>query len=353
MPALAGSLIPLAVFLFLIAIGLDRRFAFFAGVSLVLENALLAEARLILLDNFMILFGFLGLWLFFAARRRSYPVLLCLASGCALGLSFSVKWTGLSFWLFVGLVVVFDLLQRRITGTATRVITRVLVPLVVVPLAVYSAVFAVHFALLTRCGTESWNGCPYMTADFRDGRLGYFGKFLELNGKMFIYNANLKATHSYASRAWTWPFMYKPVYFWNRDAGSLFSRIYLIGNPFVWLCGLVGVIGFLAAWRRLVIPLEFRGFLVLGYLTNWLPFFSVERVLFLYHYLVALIFSLAMFWILVASFARSWTPRERTMIIGMLVCGITIWFAVFSPLTYGLPLSLQHINARLWFSAWR
>jgi len=72
LPAIFGGLIPLVVFLFLDALKLPRKFAFFAGLTLVFENALIVQSHNILMDSFLIFFGFLGLWFFLKAREKNY-----------------------------------------------------------------------------------------------------------------------------------------------------------------------------------------------------------------------------------------------------------------------------------------
>jgi dolichyl-phosphate-mannose--protein O-mannosyl transferase len=76
-----------------------------------------------------------------------------------------------------------------------------------------------------------------------------------------------------------------------------------------------------------------------GFFLAFVPFFRITRVLFLYHYLTPLLFSLAfvLLWLDRAGWARPGDARGRTslrLIIGLAVAG----FLLMSPLTYGFSV---------------
>src|SRR3990167_5284194 len=61
LPILAGTLLPLVIFLIALRLGFSRMGAFAAGLLIIFDNALLTQSRLILLDPFLLLFGFTSL----------------------------------------------------------------------------------------------------------------------------------------------------------------------------------------------------------------------------------------------------------------------------------------------------
>jgi len=214
-----------------------------------------------------------------------------------------------------------------------------------IPFAVYFAVFQIHFALLPDCPAKGeGNGCDFMSQEFRSNQLNPWREFSELNQKMWGYNKGISASHEYGSKALGWPLMIRSVYYWVSES----SRIYLIGNPINWFLGLFGIFG---VW---FLPLGREKKIVIGllYLANFLPFILVRRVLFLYHYLFALIISLVAFSFVLEEMAAKFSPKPRLFVVGCLLSVVLLSFLFFAPLSYGTPLSDQEFRMRQWSSLW-
>src|SRR3989344_1934712 len=58
LPILAGTLLPLVIFLLLLELNVSRMAAFFGGLFISIVNALITQSHYILLDSFLLLFGF-------------------------------------------------------------------------------------------------------------------------------------------------------------------------------------------------------------------------------------------------------------------------------------------------------
>ena len=80
---------------------------------------------------------------------------------------------------------------------------------------------------------------------------------------------------------------------------------------------------------------------------NMLPFIGISRVMFLYHYFTALIWAILM---LASLVDRMKNPRRTAIVLGVLALMLFVYFA---PLSYGLPLSDESYNARVWLPGWR
>lgn len=350
-PALAGALIPTVVFLFLRGLKFSPKTAFLVGLFLVFDNALLVQSRLILLDSFLIFFGFLGLALFFKAREKDYSWLWLVASGLFLTLSFSVKWTGLAFWGVAGTVYLYDLFKRK---NWMKDFLAGLLAFIGLPLAVYLAIFQLHFALLPDCPAPAeGNGCDFMSQEFRQHQLNSWERFVELNQKMFLYNNGLSASHDFGSRAIGWPLMIRAVYYWvkTEDNGEL-GRIYFFGNPLVWLLGLIGIASLIFYSPTNPRDKEVKSLLLLLYLANFLPFLLVKRVLFLYHYLSAMIVSVISFFFVWERLGQPRSVKLRTLISWGLVVAVSGVFLFYAPLSYGFPLTEKQFSARQWLGLW-
>jgi dolichyl-phosphate-mannose-protein mannosyltransferase len=146
-----GSLLAPLIYLLTLRIARSGTAAALAGLFVLLDNALLVESKFILLDIFLLPFGFLSIYLFwqstlfFADGRWRWWA--AFGSAVSAGLCVSVKWTGLGFWglllLFSGINLARRILKRE-PGQA-QVFSAGLM-LVVVPLVLYVAFFYVHFS---------------------------------------------------------------------------------------------------------------------------------------------------------------------------------------------------------------
>ena len=293
------------------------------------------------------------------------------------GLSASTKWTGLTALGLIGLIWLTDQIRRpRHIAWRARIIEAS--TLVLAPALIYLAVFWIHFSLLHHSG----QGDAFMSPRFQSTLIGtatydpsvhmsFWNKFIDLNKAMQASEQTLKtATHPYGSKWTSWPLMIRPVYYWQGEtlADGTQGNIYLLGNPAVWWGILIviasGILASSRAFTRLK-PYRFAlVFLAIGYLMNYLPFSQIVRVMFLYHYLFALIYSLAFAvillgalgdWMQDSSPAGHWkfsSTTSRNLYVGVLTIAITS-FIYFAPLSYGVPLTPGEIANHMWLPTWR
>lgn len=349
LPTLAGFLLAPVIFLLVLELGLSVPAAFLAGTLIGLDNALLTQSRLILLDSFLLLFGF-GAILSYTRWRNGASKWHLLAAGSLAGAAASIKWTALTFLAIIGAMEIAHLWRDR-KGTARRRLKEVAVSLVGAPLAVYVLAFTVHFALLPNSGP----GDAFMTPSFQKtlvgnqynnrediSSAGLAEKFMGLNREMYRSNQRLSATHPYSSAWYTWPVMARPIFYWVKDT----SRIYLIGNPVVWFGSTAAVLAalWLAVRRRAdaLLPVLLGGFAM-----NFLPFAGIGRVMFLYHYFTALIFA-----VLIGAWLVDRSKRREGIVLAVAFLAL-IAFIYFAPLSYGTALESGALNQRFWFSSWR
>ncbi|MFZ2193225.1 MAG: phospholipid carrier-dependent glycosyltransferase [Candidatus Moraniibacteriota bacterium] len=351
-PALAGSLLPLIVFLFLRVIKINEGVAFFAGILIILENSLLTQSRFILLDIFILFFGFLGLYLFFLAREKKYQPLLVFLAGISLAASFSVKWTGLTYlaialgilaWDFFEelirrktLLRLFGLLKTKAHETSNISFGKIFLSVFSLFFAaaiVYISCFYIHFALLVK----------FTPNDVPNGKLPFTEKFIELNEQMYSSNSGLVAKHPDESTPAQWITLKKPIHYWLESKNNQTSQVIFFGNPLVWLLGILGVLYFPAVWKKIKLKTEIKLFLLVGFWINFIPFLFIKRLLFLYHYLSALVFSIILFSVLF--FVLEEKKRIFIPLISTLACLILFSFLVFSNFTYGFPTSNSWQNS--------
>ena len=375
LPALAGALIIPVVYVLLRQLGGSRRVATLAAAAILADNAMLVESRFVLIDSMLVLFGISAVVVYLAARTRSgakYWLLLG-ASAFLAGMALSTKWTGLTALGLIGLIWFYDAIRRR--ASVWRDIAGVAM-LIMVPAVVYLSVFAIHFALLTNTG----QGDAFMPVQFQSTLVGnpnynpaaresFVDKFIDLNKEMQASEDSLRnATHPYGSKWYTWPIEQRPVYYWEGDSltNGNQGNIYLLGNPVVWwgtLIILAVLIGRAStdrkALKRWYFPTSVLG---IGYLMNWLPFSLIHRVMFLYHYLYALIYSVALAALglgIVAGWnapsTRFWHFPSRGSRYGYIAALVLLaaGFIYFAPLSYGIPISPASLVHHDWLKSWR
>lgn len=349
LPSLAGLLLPLIFYSLCRELKMQTRTALVIGLIVALENAFLVQSRFILIDSFLLTFGFGSLWAYLVWRRRQTWSWLIAAAGLAIAAG-SVKWTGLTFFVLPLMIELFSWGYRRWANWQR--LARVLATYALVGVALYSLFFAIHLSLLTKTG----DGDAFMSVGFQktlDGSiyttdatpaLGLRDKIIELNSVMYSANASLTASHPYGSKWYSWPLMLRPISYWVDGQGA----IWFIGNPIVWWGSSVAVIWLIFELGRGKLSGQRRkaAALILGALAlNFLPFAGISRVMFLYHYLPALGFA-----ILAAGLVMDKMNRQKQLAI---LTAVVLCFLLYAPYTYGTPLTSRAVDLRTWLPTWR
>ena len=342
LPAFFGALFVIIIYLIGLEMRLSRFAAFLAAFFVLFDNALLVESKFVLVDLFLLCFGFLALYFFLRSRAVTGKKEFILYGFAALfaGLAVGIKFTGISF---AGIILLFSFIDFIKKPRFKKFFYKSLM-FVAIAGVTYIIPFYLHFSLLTKSGP----GNAFMSAAFQKNTLNFWNKFLELNKVMYTASANLTATHPDGSTWSQWPLGGKPIYYWTESAKkTTVANIYLIGNLFVWwlvLCA-IAVALFSLCIKKLRKKLSIFAYLFLaGYFANLLPFVMVKRVAFLYHYLPSLIFGV----LLVAVLLDSFFPVSlkvgkknfvRLGVYGSIMFLTILTFAFLVPITYGIPVS--------------
>jgi len=240
-----------------------------------------------------------------------------------------------------------------------------------VPMAVYLGTFAVHFSLLTRYGRDTAMLSGQFRATLRDGpsynpaaRMPFLAKVGEVHDIMRRGNRSLEyVSHPAASPWYTWPIMKHPFALWestNAPPGTK-TIIILLGNPAVWWGGMLAALlgAAMVAVRRWQYGAHTYAvvFLAGAVAINYLPFIPIRRLMYLYHYLFALVFLAALAALLIgvpAGWDRSgenlstFPNRRSAGLYAGIIALLLIGFVYFLPFTYGWPMSQTAYDARFW-----
>ncbi|XP_069093187.1 protein O-mannosyl-transferase 1 isoform X1 [Pleurodeles waltl] len=201
--------------------------------------------------------------------------------------------------------------------------------------------------------------------------LSFTAKFIELQWKMLTLKSE-QTEHKYSSTPFDWITMETSIAYWLHPQTS--AQIQLLGNIVICYSANAGVMLYLLLFlwylmrrQRKIQDLSedswqtwtVAGALLLGgWVVNYLPFFLMEKTLFLYHYLPAYTFQVILLPIVLQHTYDHLlsTPALKTAFC----CVVTAWFSsvymvyqTFSPLTYGQPaLPASELGALRWKESW-
>ena len=317
------------------------------------------------MDAFLLSFGFASLLFYFKYRNGKGSKHMLLFTTFA-ALAASIKWTGLGFFALPLIFETFNFLKNR---QYKNILKLAILP--IIAFSIYFAFFAIHLGILNKSGP----GDAFMNMGFRKTLIGnqvpkdqpvvkanLFQKFSQLNIEMYKANQGLNAGHPYGSAWYTWPLMSRPIFYWVKNS----ARIYLMGNPMIWWTTTLAVLFLLAGYLYYGFKNSLKflpTFLISGYIMNMLPFIGVKRVMFLYHYFTALIFSVLILMYLLdkhdstsllrQSSGQVITRKSSKWVIGALIALSTMTFTYFAPLSYGLSLSPRAYELRVWLTGWK
>ena len=408
-PALMGVLIPLLVYMLLRQLRAGSPTAFLGGMLVILDNSLTVQTRIIALDGLLIVCILGSLVAYFAAKKRERETWalrensegqtnkwhrlaglinikregwLFVLTGGLVGLAVGTKFTGL---LAGGLIFVLFLVWILRVQNYLE-IRRVMVAMLLVAIGaivIYLLGWMIHFMLLTEPGPgDRWRKPeweqPLMISFLRETK--------EIHRIMYEANSGLTAKHHDSSSWWSWPLVRTPVFYWqyteNAGANSKAGSIYFIANPVLWwgatailliilasilLTGIIWVMslgGLVFKPKKLWLKIEsdWRGsFLekawlpVLGYIASYVPLMTVRRVLFLYHYLTPLLFSIfiVVLWLEYIGLIKPVSIFKQNKFYWTILGVVGVFFLFFSPLTYGFLLSEGVRKWLFWFTTWR
>ncbi|HMC37184.1 MAG TPA: phospholipid carrier-dependent glycosyltransferase [Actinomycetota bacterium] len=262
-------------------------------------------------------------------------------SGLAFGAAFATKWSGAPALAgAILLALAWERTRRRDLGSAHPVVETVryeafgiFLFLVLLPIAVYVASFGRYFA-----NTHA-----------------SFGEWWALQRQMADFSLHLRATHPYASKAWTWLLLKRPVayYYMGVDAKTS-AEILGIGNPAIFWGSILAIPYALISWFR---KRDWRaGLIAVAFLIQYIPWFFAARTDFLFYMapmspflVLAVVYGLR-----AMSRARIGMERVRALapVAAFVVVASIGLFVFFFPILIGQTISYSAWHARMWFPSW-
>ncbi|XP_014718905.1 protein O-mannosyl-transferase 1 isoform X1 [Equus asinus] len=201
--------------------------------------------------------------------------------------------------------------------------------------------------------------------------LSFMARFSELQWRMLTVRSD-DSEHKYSSTPLDWVTLDTNIAYWLHPTTS--AQIHLLGNIVIWVSASLATVVYalLLCWyllrrRRSICDLPEDSWLrwVLagalcagGWAVNYLPFFLMEKTLFLYHYLPALTFQILLLPVVLQHISdhlcRSQLQRSlfSALVVAWYSCACHV-FNTLRPLTYGdKSLSPGELRALRWKESW-
>ncbi|MDD7403423.1 MAG: glycosyltransferase family 39 protein [Butyribacter sp.] len=320
-----------------------------------------AQTRIATIDVFVTFFIMLAYFFMYCYSQKSFydtklkdtfiPLGLC---GIAMGLSWASKWTGI--YASAGLCVIFflQMIQRfreymyaaKTQNQTTDGIVHKDILETFYPKFFKTIGFCCIFFLAIPAVIYTLSYIP-----MNDGtNHGLVQRMLDNQTSMYNYHSNLDATHPYSSEWYEWPVMVRPIWYYSGTlANGLKEGISAFGNPLVWW---VGIPAFLMI---LYLAVMFRNkkasFLTLGYLSQYLPWVLIGRVVFIYHYFPSVPFVVLMIAYCMKKIA-DWKPKWKKAMFVYVGLAVVL-FIMFYPVLTGIPVDPGYVSKYLkWFDGW-
>jgi dolichyl-phosphate-mannose--protein O-mannosyl transferase len=325
----------------------NRLFAIAAATLVCFDGMFFVQSRIGMIDIFPIFFIMLAYFLFLVhiqSRTRLGSVISLLLLGIVLGIGIASKWIVLAAFASILFFLVLRFLKRAIgvhikpirewaRGDGPAIpggvywpsyVVLALFALAVIPVAIYLA---------------SWY--PF----FARGQFHNLADLITYQKQSFDYHAHLTATHPYGSPWWSWPFLSRPVLYYAEYTGlgtdhwtgqPLVAWMADLGNPWIWWTSLPCVASlpyFIVRYKSFPAAL-----ILLGFITQYLPWSQISRVIFMYHMFGGLIFMILALAFVLAQIAERVPHAGKQILVGHLAVSVAFFF-YFYPVWTALPIS--------------
>lgn len=218
--------------------------------------------------------------------------------------------------------------------------------------------FSVYFAAFLPLTTLPWNS--YNIVD----------RFFAYQFHMYNYHSTLKATHTFESPWYQWPFDIRVVWYYGKyDADGIpgaMRTISVLGSPLFWWAGAAAVVwSFWGAFKKRAFPALVAA---VGFLSAYIPWVLVPRCTFIYHYFTAVPFMLiALLWAMrnlsrlpalaaplfrFGSGGNALTVSRWTALVFLFLAVHAVLFVVFYPVLTGALTSQAYANSLEWLPTW-
>ena len=307
------------------------------------------------------------------------PLGLC---GICMGFGIASKWTGVYAGCGLALLFFAHLLRRyreylyarAHTGKCTNGIDHQYIVKNFSGYTIKTIDFCLTFFVLVPVVIYLLSYLPFVD----NWHTGLFDRMFANQTSMFNYHSSLEATHPYSSSWYQWPMMERPIWYYSGYlTDTVKEGISAFGNPLVWWMGIpVFLYVLYLLLRNNVFLRSLTGhtktvnskdpsnslscreyaaaaFLVTGYLAQYLPWFFVTRITFIYHYFPSVPFVVLMIVYSMMQLKKHISDRTFTIICCVYAISAFALFLLFYPVLSGQPVDVAFVVKYLrWRPTW-
>jgi dolichyl-phosphate-mannose-protein mannosyltransferase len=301
------------LFIFLVSQELfeNKKISLIASFLAACEGLLLVQSRIAMNDIYLSFFVLLILFFylkFFKDKVKANSLWL-LATGMSMGLALATKWSALLIIVLIWILEIISFVKQK---NILRKIPWRFFCLVIMPFVIY---FIFYLPIL-----------------FLGKNLNFI---FDLHQNIIWYHFNRDDFHSFQSTPMQWFLNLRPVWYFKGEVSKqAISNIYALGNPLVFLFGLVSVFFSLVSLKN--INRLFK-LLLLAFFSLWLPWIFSPRIMFFYHYTPAA----ALLCILISYWLFKLNKNNLTSILLL----IFLVFLIYYPHWTGLSVSKSFAEA--------
>jgi len=314
----------------------DQLLSLLAAGLASLDGLLLVQSRIAMNDIHVTFFILLTLIFYIKYKKEPQNKKLFL-TGLMAGLAMGSKWSGLMVLIVICLLEVIEWLKKLITrkikwNDLVNHGLLMVVALGLIPLTIYIMSYGQMFL----------QGKDWI-------------HFTKLHNQIWWYQTNLDATHSYQSQPWQWFLNLKPVWFHvDYSKEGYIANIYSLGNP---AFHFVGVMGAVFTTFFLIIKkigkqsnqkIKNLNWLLIIYLSLWLPWQISPRIMFYYHYTpaVPLLSIIMAYWLInIWSIKIKQNSEWNKIAVLVTVLLIFILFVIWYPQWTAIPMPKEFVDA--------
>ena len=304
------------------------------------------------------------------------------AAGVALGLALAVKWSGLYYMAFFGIMAVLVdtalrhryAIRRPLLGALLRDAVPAFASLVIVPVLLYLWSWRAWFASETSVyrhaavdGQMSGSVVADLLPDWAAGFWYYHQSVLEFHASLTTSGGH---SHPWDSKPWSWLVAGRPIlYFSSTDidcaVGTCRRMIYLFGTPAIWWLT-VPVLAW-ALWcliirrdRRFLVP-------VVSFAAGFIPWLiGYDRQMYFFYATALAPFIVAMLALTLGQLHGRGAPvrlrwvrrlaggeiRRGTVVVIAYLSLVLASFLYWLPILYGFPVPEAWYQSLMWLPSW-
>jgi dolichyl-phosphate-mannose-protein mannosyltransferase len=296
-------------------------------------------AKLAILDGIFLFFVILmqyAFYLFYSDVKMhpySHSNLRLIFVGVTTGLAIAAKWPAAFSLLGFGIIILYLTWQRHRKSRSLHIPLR----------TTLYPIFAGIIGLIIASATYLLTWTPYLVGGWSINYLLYWQTVMY----HFHTTTTFLRTFYYGSRWWSWPLMITPIPFTFDLYTDTVQEILLMGNPAIWWTTYPLLA--LSVYQVVVKRTERLAYLVLGFLSAWLPFALLSRFQIIYYFYSSLpmLILIISYWL---QFALKW-KHGKIVVASYLVVVIAL-FALFYPALTAEPITRDFAEKLRWLPGW-